>query len=242
MEAAEQQLEGASKPQLAPGLNLPGLAPNGQQMVSVEQLRHPLTRKGRKLLQKVESYLRLGQRDKAIEQLAVAIHERSAAPYAHGILGTEYLRTGHARAAIPELEEAARVLPIAGVHSNLAYALCLTGQSQRGEQELQEALRLDGGSPQARFLMGVLLLGRKSRDHEARYDLKMALKYVPSAHLALAVCHLRDGENEAAQKELRQYLGPAREIQLPVLMQWASAAAARPDPATAFGLRPGSTE
>src|SRR5690349_15110141 len=108
--------------------------------VSVEQLRHPLTRKGMKLIKKVESYLKIGQRAKAKEQLAEAMKEPSAAPYAHAILGTEYLRDGKPAAAIPELEDAARVLPIAGVHSNLGYALCLTGHGKRGQQELEEAL------------------------------------------------------------------------------------------------------
>src|SRR5581483_7041373 len=116
---------------------------------------------------------------------AQALEDPSAAPYAHAILGTEYLKEGQPRAAIPELEHAAGVLPMAGIHSNLGYALCLTGQEKRGEHEFEEALRIDGNSAQARFLMGILLLNQKSRDQEARYNLNLAQDRVHSAHLAL---------------------------------------------------------
>ena len=135
------------------------------------QLRHPLTRKGMKLIKKVESYLKLGQRDKAHEKLVEALQEPSAAPYAHAILGTEYLKDGRPAAAVPELEDAASVLAIAGVHSNLGFALCLTGHLAHGRQELAEALRLDGDSAQARFLMGVALLNEQSEQKAAEYNL-----------------------------------------------------------------------
>lgn len=236
MEREEQQAYAASNMPFAPTPE-EATRPGGEgSAVSVQQLSHPLSRKGRRLLAKIESYLRLGQRARAKEQLAQAINEPSAAPYAHAILGTEYLRDGQAQAAVPELEDAASVLPIAGIHSNLGFALCLTGQGKRGEQELQEALRLDGDLPNARFLMGVLLLNHKSRDREAQYDLKIAQAHVRSAHLALAVCYLRRGDMEAAQQQMRAYLGADYDTKILSLWQWAFAAALDAHPAARFGL------
>lgn len=237
MEREEQNVATGPGLPFVPALNENAPPPTAQKAVSIQQLQHPLSRKGRHLLDKVESYLRLGQRARAHQELAQAVKEPSAEPYAHAILGTEYLKDGYAAAAIPELESAARVLPISGVHSNLGYALCLTGQGRRGQQELEEALRLDGGSPQARFLLGVLLLNQKSKDHEAQYDLKVAQAHLRTAHLALAVCHLRRGELEAAQQEIREYLGPMYDAKVMAVWQWAAAAAADAHPAAAFGLR-----
>jgi len=47
-------------------------------------------------------------------------------------------------------------------HANLGYAYCMTGKGQIGEQELREAIKLDNTSPQAQYLLGLLLLDQKS--------------------------------------------------------------------------------
>jgi Tfp pilus assembly protein PilF len=206
----------------------------------VAQLSHPLTGKDRRLLQKIESYFKVGQRAKAKEQLANALKKPATAPYAHAIVGTEYLKEGQPRAAVPELEDAARVLSSAGIHSNLGYALCMTGQPKRGEQELEEALRLDGNSLKARLLMGILLLNQTSREQDAHYNLSLAQKSVRSAHLALAVYHLRRGEKDAAEEQVHEYLGPQRSGDFPMFWQWVSEAAEQAHPAVAFGFRDGS--
>lgn len=166
-----------------------------------------------------------------------ALKEPSAAPYAHAILGTEYLRNGHPAAAVPELEDAAQVLQMSGIHSNLGYALCLTGQGQRGREELREALRLNGDSASARFLMGIALLNEKSQQKQAEYNLNLAKKDVPSARLALAVSHLRDGDKDGAEKQVREFLGPNQDLYFTLVWQWASGAAANSHPARAFGFR-----
>lgn len=227
---------------------VPSLAPQGAEpdwelgestsnTVSVAQLKHPLSRKGASLLHKVASYLKHHQKAKANEQLAEALKEPTAAPYAHAILGTEYLKDGQIAEAVPELESAAQVLPISGVHSNLGYALCLMGHINRGRMELNEALRLDGDSPQARFLMGVVLLNQKSEPKKAEYNLKLAQDRVPSARLALAVCHILDGQRDAAEAELHEYLGPNKQKYFAAVWKWATGAAANPRPAAAFGFQ-----
>lgn len=120
----------------------PDSAPAGT--VSAEQLQHPLSPKGAKLLNQARNYAQMGRHDKAIAQLKIALKEKSAVPYAHSMLGAEYLRTGQAPMAIGELEQAITVLPRnVPDRSNLGYALFLTGDLDRAEQETRRALELD---------------------------------------------------------------------------------------------------
>jgi len=237
METEQQQMQSQMNLWFMPEVQESGAPDAGHNTVSVRELQHPLSRKGRKLIEKVESYLQIGQNAKAKQELAEAFKEPSAAPYAHAILGTEYLKEGKPAAAIPELEDAARVLSTAGIHSNLGYALCLTGQGNRGAQEFEEALRLDGDTVQARFLLGVLLLNQKSREQEARYELNLAQRRMRSAHLALAVYHVRRGEKDAAEEQVQEYLGQSRAANFPSVWQWVCDAADRPHPAEAFGFK-----
>ncbi len=236
MEREVQQMGSHADVPYAPQAPQAGVPPAGGDTVSVQQLRHPLSRKARGLLNKAESLLRHGQRDKGKQELAEAIKEPSAAPYAHAMLGTEYLRDGQAHQAIPELETAARSLPFAGVHSNLGFAFCLTGDIQRGRQEFQQALSLDGNSVKARFLLGIVLLNEKSREGEALYELNLAQKQIRTAHLAMAIAELRRGDMDAGQRQVRKYLGSADQAEFSKLLEWATVAAAQPHPTVAFGF------
>ncbi len=125
--------------------------------VSADQLRHPVSRKGAKMLDRARSYSHAGEHAKAIDELRLALKEPSAAPYAHSILGAEYLRIGRYPAAVGELEEAVRLLPheVAN-HSNLGYALYLVGQKDRGQEEVRLALSLDTHNPKTRFVLEIV--------------------------------------------------------------------------------------
>lgn len=125
--------------------------------VSADQLRHQVSRKGAKMIEQALSLSRAGQHAKAIAYLQLALHEPSAAPYARGILGAEYLRTGQIPAAVKELEEAVRLLPHdVASRSNLGYALYLEGQKDRARDEVRLALLLDEHNPQTRLVLGIV--------------------------------------------------------------------------------------
>lgn len=125
--------------------------------VSAERLRHPVTQKAAKMLDRALAYSVAGEHAKAIEQLRRALKEPSAIPYAHSMLGAEYLWTKEVPAAIGELEEAIRLLPHeAANHSNLGYALYLEGQVDRGREEVHQALALDANNPKTRFVLGII--------------------------------------------------------------------------------------
>jgi Tfp pilus assembly protein PilF len=116
----------------------------GRLTISVEDLRHPVSKKGRKLLEKAQALSRAGNHSKAIEELNAALKEPSAAPYAHGALGLEYVKLHRIAEAIGEYEEAIALRPRSATdHSNFGYALCVAGQIERGLQEAETALALD---------------------------------------------------------------------------------------------------
>lgn len=142
-----------------PELN-PAPVPAGT--VSVEQLEHPLSPKAAKLLEKARNFAAMGLPDKAIAQLHTALKERSAVPYAHSMLGAEYLRMKRIPEAISELEQALTLLPRnVPDRSNLGYALFLSGDLDRAESEVRKALELDCNNPKTRKVLSKILEARR---------------------------------------------------------------------------------
>jgi tetratricopeptide (TPR) repeat protein len=130
--------------------------------VSADQLRRPLSTKAAKLLRQAQSYASAGIHSRAIQELTRALREPSAIPYAHAMLGVEYLKTAQAAAAIEHLEPASQMLPNdASIHSNFAYALCLTGDLDRAEHEVRRALELDSANKSARLVLSYIVRARR---------------------------------------------------------------------------------
>jgi tetratricopeptide (TPR) repeat protein len=130
--------------------------------ISVDRLRHPLSGKAAKLIRKALDLARSGDHLRAIGQLNEALREPTAAPYAHSILGMEYLKTRQVGAAKEELEQAVQLLPHDSVdHSNLGYALLLSGDRDRAEREVRLALELDHGNPATQHLLNYILEARQ---------------------------------------------------------------------------------
>ena len=131
--------------------------------VSSDQLQHPLSAKGAKMIRKAQSLAAAADHLKAIEELKQALKEPSAVPYAHALLGQEYLKTGQVASAAEELEQASVMLPHdVIVHSNFGYALFLLGDGARGEQEVRRALDLDHNNSPAQRLLGYIQRARQS--------------------------------------------------------------------------------
>jgi tetratricopeptide (TPR) repeat protein len=205
--------------------------------VSVDQLRHPLSGKAGRLIENGQKFSKAGDYQKAIGEFRQALNEPAAVPYAHSLLGTEYLKIGDAPAASIELSEAARLLPgVPANHSNLGYAYLLMGKRQAAERELREAIKIDHTSPQPRFLLGLLLLDGGTT--EAADYLNFAEKLLLKARLALAVFHVRHGQPEAAAQELRAYLGSKWAEDGARAEKWLTWAAEAERPSILFGLPP----
>ncbi len=137
-----------------------------------------------------------------------------------------------------ELEFAVQLLPIASNYSNLGSALCLTGDTERGEIALQRALELDPSLPQAHYFIGLLLLNSKSRNPEACKQLQWAQRTLPKKRdMALAVCYVRSGQEDAADVQITAFVGSNDEARLAFWKRWVRWVAAEPQPSLAFGLR-----
>jgi Flp pilus assembly protein TadD len=177
-----------------------------------------------------------GKTVEALADLGKALGEPSAVPYAHSVLGVAYLQLGRVSDAIPELEQAVQVLPISPNFSNLGYAHCLIGDTVQGERELWRALELDSSQPTAHYLIGLLLLDNQARSHEACEQLERAQRTLRNAHMALAVCYARLGQEQSVDGQVKEYLGPADDSRIAYWTLWAYWVAAETRPSTAFGF------
>jgi tetratricopeptide (TPR) repeat protein len=154
-------------------------------ITSKPEMEHPLEGKSRATLLKAQNLLAKGESEKAITLLQKLTMDRATAPYAFGILGTNYLKAGDLKRAISALDDAVAMSPgIAAYHSNLAWAL---GSDQRYEEALKEArkaIQLDPGHSRYRFVIGQILL-RLGRKEEAEFHLKKAAVDFPRARALL---------------------------------------------------------
>jgi Flp pilus assembly protein TadD len=181
-------------------------AQSSEDLVSVEELRNPLTGKSLRALVAARDHLKSGQRERGMQELRDALSDPVALPYAISMLGVEHLRAGQLDTAIGELEQAIQLLPGRPEnHSNLAYSLYLKGQTERGLGEVRKALQLDGGIPKTRLVLAILLLQQGSHEAEAIQQLQTAAQEDPDAHLILARHYDRAGKAPEAEKERSAY-------------------------------------
>ena len=189
--------------------------------VSAGNLAKPPSKTALKYLIKAQHFSEAGNTAKAIEVLRSAPLDPAGAPYLRSRLGTEYLKSGQYALAIPELEEAVRLLPKeAAHHSNLAFAYQALGQLERAEKEARLAVDLDHSNAKAHFLLGSILLGRPSGVKEATTNLKLARREVTSARFLLAQVYLLAGQRDAAEREMEDFLSVATDAQRSVAQKW----------------------
>jgi hypothetical protein len=191
--------------------------------VSVQQLKHPVTAKSKRILADAQRACSKGEYLKAVEILRGALNDPAAVPYARMNIGVAYLRAGQIAPAIPELEEAARLMPEdAVVRTNLAYALLLNKQVEAAETEGRLALQLDRNSSKARWVVGWILLSKGSKLEEGVEDLRFASREIPKARMALAQFYEKTGQKDAAVRELREFLPQASVEDRAAVERWIS--------------------
>jgi Tfp pilus assembly protein PilF len=191
--------------------------------VSVRQLRHPLSAKSKKMFDAAQKASAAGEFSKEIGILRGTLNDASAVPYARMGMGVAYVRAGQIAMAIPEFQEAARLMPEdSAVHSNLAYALLLTKRMDEAEVAGRRALELDGSNFKARWVMGSILLDKGSHVEEAVEDLRFASREIPKARVMLAIFYERSGQKDEAARELRAFLPQASSEDRVKVEQWLS--------------------
>ncbi len=127
--------------------------------VSAEQLRQPLPRKARQVVEKAQRAADAGDHARAIGLLETAREKYpDSRAWTQSMLGVEYLKTGQFTSALAALEQAVLLLPHDPVdRSNFGFALAATGQYDRAEQELQVALVLDHGNLMTKKLLAAVI-------------------------------------------------------------------------------------
>ena len=135
------------------------------QAVSADMLRHPISAKTRRMLQRAVEWMRSGKDQEAIRQLEdILSKDPSAVAYAQSLLGFEYLKTDQFPAAVKSFEQAVVLLPHdASNHQNFAISLACIGDYKRAEQEVRRAQELAPESPEIRRFLDVLLAFEQSR-------------------------------------------------------------------------------
>ena len=138
--------------------------PAGPATVSSDVLRHPLTSRARRRLEKALHLSGLGKHPAAIQELReTLVKEPSSAPYAQSLLGVEYAENQQFAEARTSFEEAVRLMPHESVnHSNLGFALAVAGDWNSAEQEARTAIQLDPANTSAKTLLE-LIRGRKAK-------------------------------------------------------------------------------
>jgi len=138
--------------------------PSGPATVSADELRNPLSSKARRRLEKALRLSELGKHPAAIQELReTLVKEPSSAPYAHNLLGVEYVESGQFGEARSSFEEAVRLMPHESVnHSNLGFTLAVAGDWNSAEQEARTAIQLDSANTRAKTLLD-LIRGRKTK-------------------------------------------------------------------------------
>ena len=137
---------------------------SGPATVSADVLRNPLSSKARRRLEKALRLSELGEHPAAIKELReTLVKEPSSAPYAHNLLGVEYVESGQFDDARNSFEVAVRLMPHESVnHSNLGFTLAVAGDWNSAEQEARTAIQLDSANTRAKTLLE-LIRGRKTK-------------------------------------------------------------------------------
>ena len=206
----------------------------------METLRHPLSGKALRSLQKAQDLIQAGDHVHALEQLREMAKISAAAPFAHSLLGQERLRLGHAKEAIPELQLGVSLLPSnVANRADLGLALLLTGEPQAAEQELRSALRLDPKNPRTQLVLGITLIANGKNEEEAIGYLRSVEGRLSVARMILAVFYARTGRMDAAEQEAQAFLGPNTPSDRAVVRNWLELIARRPGTLAelAYGLR-----
>ncbi len=140
-------------------------APSGPATVSSDVLRHPLTSRVRKRLEKALHLSQLGNHVEAIQELReTLVKEPSSAPYAQNLLGVELVQNQQFAEARSSFEEAVRLMPHESVnHSNLGFSLAVAGDFNLAEREARTAIQLDPANSRAKTLLDLLLHARRTK-------------------------------------------------------------------------------
>jgi Flp pilus assembly protein TadD len=141
------------------------LAPSGPSVISTDVLRHPLTSKASRLLQKAIHNADHGNHLAAIQDLREMLaKDPLSAAYADNLLGMEYIEIYQFANAKDFFQNAVRLMPNESInHANLGFSLAITGEWDSAESEVLKALQLDPANAKARSILDIVLMRKRQR-------------------------------------------------------------------------------
>ncbi len=137
--------------------------------VSIDRLKHPLSGKAMRLIDRALKLSRRGDHAAAVAALKDTFAKQPASePYVRSLLGIEYMKMAQIPLAAIELERAVALFPHeAANHSNFALSLYDLRQYDRAEVEVRKALELDANSKPAKMILQAVLERQKARSSPA---------------------------------------------------------------------------
>jgi protein O-mannosyl-transferase len=155
------------------------------------------------------TFLGLGQIDKAVEQFEAAIAIEPGYAMAHYNLGVALASLGRLDEAMEQYRKTVQLQPNnPAAHNNLGNALLIRGQIETGMLHCQEALRIDPEFAEAHFNVGNIFLYR-GRVDDAIAEYRKALEAkpeFPEAHVYLGIALAKCGQLDDAIAEYREAL------------------------------------
>ena len=164
----------------------PQLSKPGSGTVSVEQLKHPLSKQVRKLLAAGHRLAKEQHYGEAVARFQEAAKDAPDCMQVHAELGMAFSRMGAWDDATAEYRTAVALEPRNSMlHSNLGAALAATDRIDEAEREAQVALKMDSANPRAHYVLGSIILRRRGALAEAVSHLVVAQDVIPSAKAAV---------------------------------------------------------
>jgi len=180
-------------------------APAGS--VSFASLSHKVPRKAQHAFDAAEKARKRGDDDAWSRHLQEALAIDPQFAPAHNDLGTYYMRHNMFDLALAELDQAAALdSGAASVQINRAGCLAQMGRLDEAEIAARRAIQLNGGSPRARYTLGLVLANLRKLPGEAVDNLLGASDAYPGARLVAAQILLNSGHASDARKQLSRYL------------------------------------
>ena len=153
---------------------------------------------------------RLGQTEKAIEQLRQAISQAPNFALAYNEIGVQYLKLGQANKAAEALAEAVKLGPEEfAARLNYGIALLNLKRFVEAEKQLRQALQINNAAATGHYYLGLALLSQhqfEPAESQFAVSIKNSNDQIAHAHKYLGGIYWRNKQYKRAADELERYI------------------------------------
>lgn len=174
-------------------------------VVSVDDLRRPLSKEFRKAMRRSERAFGRNDLAEAAEHLSSAVEIEPQRVEAYARLGVVLLQMNEYEQALRAFDQAATIAPEEEpVQAGRAMALHGLGRLPEAESQVRLALTAHPDSARCHYVLGLILAQTGRRDDKTVTHLKRATTEYPHALLVLAHVYAGREQSQKAQDALRQ--------------------------------------